>query len=96
MRQRGGAGLATSTYGGVGDRRPVPHGHNITLADKQVRLAECDTPVHKLSGSRHDEETGLILFKLGPLVGLAGVLDRERVQVELGLRLVEQLGAGFV
>ena len=37
-----------------------------------------------------------ILFELGPLVGLAGILDRERVQVELGLHLVEQFGAGFV
>ena len=61
-----------------------------------MRLAERDAAVHELRGSRHDEETGLVLFELGPLVGFASVLDREGVQAELGLHLVEQFGAGFV
>src|SRR4051812_46257139 len=58
-------------------------------------LAERDAASHELRGSRDDEETGLELFELGPLVSLARILDREGVKVELGLNLVEQVGAGL-
>ena len=74
----------------------MPHGNDVALADEEVGLAERDSAVHELRGSRNDEEAGLELFELGALVSLAGILNRERVKIELGLDLVEQRGAGFV
>jgi hypothetical protein len=74
----------------------VAHRDDVSLAHEEVRFAECDAAVHELRGPRHDEEAGLVLLKLGPLMGLAGVLDGERVQVELSLHLAEHLGAGLV
>src|SRR3954453_18249435 len=74
----------------------MAHRDHISLSDEKMRLAERDAAIHELRGSRHDEEASLVLLKLGPLMGLAGVLDGERVQVELSLHLDEHLGAGFV
>src|SRR5215213_5170768 len=74
----------------------MAHRDDVSLAHEEVRLAERNAAIHELHGSRHDEETGLVLFELGPLMGLAGVLDRERVQIELGLHLVEDFGVGLM
>ena len=72
----------------------MPHGDDVSFAHEEVGFAERDTSVHELRGSHHNEETSLVLFKLGPLVGLAGVLDRKRMQVELGLHLAEHSALG--
>ena len=53
-------------------------------------LTECDPAVDQLRRSRHDEQAIAILFDLGALVGLAGILDSEIVQVELLLHAAEQ------
>jgi len=94
--QRNGAGFAALAHRSVRDGRAVANRDDVSLAHEEVRLAERDAATHELRGSRHDEETRLILLELGPLMGLAGVLDGEWVQVELSLHLIQHLGAGFV
>src|SRR3954466_12393638 len=74
----------------------MAHRDDVSLAHAEVRLAERNAAIHELRGSRDDEETGLVLLKLGPLMGLAGVLDGEWVQVELSLQPTQHLGAGLV
>jgi hypothetical protein len=68
----------------------VAHRNQVAFADEQMGLTERDPALDELRRSRHDEQAISILFDLGPLVGLAGVLDGEIVQVELLLHVAEQ------
>ena len=69
---------------------------HIALADEEMRLAEGDAAVLHLRGARDDEQTVPILLELGILMRLAGVLDRQRMQIELPLHAREQLERGLV
>jgi hypothetical protein len=55
-----------------------------------MRFAEGDPALDHLGRAGDHEQGVAILLDLRPLVGLAGVLDRERVQVELRLHLGQQ------
>jgi hypothetical protein len=48
-----------------------------------------------LRGAGYDEDAVAILLKLGMLMGLAGILDGQRMQIELLLRALQKLVAGF-
>ena len=60
-----------------------------------MSLAERDPPVHDLGCPRHDEQRVAVLLQLGVLMGLSGVLDGQRVKIELGLDALQQLRAGL-
>ncbi len=68
----------------------------IAFADEQMRLAERDAAVDQLRRPRHDEQAVAILFDLGPLMGVIGVLDGEIVQVELLLHAGQERQIRFV
>ena len=71
-------------------------GDHVAAPDEQVRLAEGDAPVHHLSRPGDDEQRLAVLFELGPLMGLEGVLDGEFMQAELYLNLPQKIEAGLV
>ena len=52
-------------------------GDHVAAPNEQVGLAEGDAPVHHLSRAGDDEQRLAILFELGPLMGLEGILDGE-------------------
>ena len=66
------------------DALPVPDGDHEVRADEDVDLAGLDGVVLVDVPERleDDEERVAVALDLGALVGVAGVLDRERVQVE--------------
>ena len=53
--------------------------YDVAAADKQMRLAEGNPPLHHLRGAGHDEDAVAILLQLGMLMGLAGILDGKRM-----------------
>ena len=57
------------------------------LAGEDVGLAERDVIALELGGPQHHEQRIAVELELGPLMGVQRVLDRQRVQVELGLDL---------
>ena len=69
--------------------------YDVAAADKQMRLAEDDPPLHHLRGARCDEDAVAILLQLGMLMGLAGILDGQRMQIELLLHAMQKFIAGF-
>ncbi len=85
------AGFAARTHGGIGGGGAVAHGHDVAAADEDVRLAESDAAVEKLRGARDDEDAVAVELDLRMVVRLAGVLDGEVVQAELGLDAIEEL-----
>ena len=60
-----------------------------------MRFAERDTSIQHLRRTRHNEQSLAVLLELGLLVRLAGILDRKRVQIELLLNAIQQIGAGL-
>ena len=71
-------------------------GDQVALADEGIGLAEADVAVHQLRRVHDREQRTPVGLDLGPLVRVLGILDREVVQVELLLQLVEQRVVGFV
>ncbi len=69
----------------------MPDADDIASADEQMRFAERNAAVQQLRRARDDEKRVAILFELGSLVRVLGVLDREIVQVELPLDAVQKL-----
>ena len=57
------------------------------LAGEDVGLAECHVIALELGGPQHHEQRIAVELELGPLMGVQRVLDRQRVQLELGLDL---------
>ena len=68
----------------------------ISFADEQMGFAECDAFAVELRGAGDDEQRFAILFDLGPLVGVVGVLDGEIVELELPLHAAQQRHIRFV
>ncbi len=66
----------------------MPHRNHIALSDKEMCFAERNLLLDQLSSARHDKKRVSILFKLGMLVRLAGVLNSQRMQAELRLHLL--------
>src|SRR4051794_1831227 len=58
-----------------------------------MRLAIGDVALYYPGRARHDEERVVVLLELRPLMGVAGVLDRELVQAELRLHAGQKLVA---
>jgi hypothetical protein len=73
----------------------VPHGHDVALADEDVRLAADDLAVDQLSGARHDKQCIAVAFELGMLVVLASILDGQRMKAELVLHTPQQVDRRF-
>jgi hypothetical protein len=57
------------------------------VADEDRHLADLSSPSRSSRQLHHHEQRVAVLLDLGPLVAVAGVLDRQRVQVELLLHL---------
>ena len=74
----------------------MPDRNHIAAADEKVRLAERDAALGHLRGAGDDEQRIAVLLDFRPLMRLAGVLDRQVVEVELLLHAREQLIARFV
>lgn len=68
---------------------------DIAVADKDMRFAKRDALVDQLGRAGNDEERVAILFELRALMGVRRVLDRERMQVELLLHAMEEVGIGL-
>lgn len=76
----------------------MPHGDHEVAPDKDVQLAEVDLlrVVEIARGAQDDEEGAAVALQLGPLMGLQGVLDGERVEVELRGEREQFVPAGAV
>jgi hypothetical protein len=63
-----------------------------------MRLAELDVLLvfRQDRGAQHDEDGVAVLLELGPLVSELGVFNRQVVETELVLNLLEELGGGIV
>ena len=94
--QRPRAAFASFAHRSVGRRGAVPDRHDISFADEQMRLAECDAVAIELCRPRHDEQGVAILLDLRPLMGVVGVLDGEIVQLELLLHAVQHRDVRFM
>ena len=68
---------------------------DVALSDEDVSFAKRDPPFDDLGCPRHDEQRVAVLLQLGMLMGFSGVLDGQRVKIELGLNALQQLRAGF-
>ena len=77
-------------------RCAMAHGDDITASDENMRLADRDTALHHLRGARDDEQIVWKLLKLGKLMRLGGVLNRERMQGELAPEPFEKVERRFV
>ena len=69
--------------------------HDVSPADEQMRLAKRNLAIGQLGCSRDDEQRASILFELGILMRLAGILDGERMKIELCLDPLEKLVFGL-
>ena len=58
---------------------------DVAAADEEMGLAEGDPALDHLGRPGDHEERLAVLLELRPLMRLAGILDREVVQVELPL-----------
>ncbi len=82
----------------------MAHRHDVTRTDEEMGLAELEIAVHsgvggvggELRRAQDDEQGVAVAFELRPLVRSMGVLDREVVQLEGGLNLVEERLVGLV
>jgi hypothetical protein len=76
----------------------VPHGHDEVGAHEEVDLAGLDRVllVDVPEGLEHQEQRVAVALELGPLVGVARVLDGQGMQVEGPGDEVELLGARVV
>src|SRR5262245_52511420 len=95
LRQNGRTGFAALAHRSIGDGSAMAHRYDVAAADKQMRLAEGHPPLHHLRGTGYDEDAVAILLQLRMLMGLAGILDGQRMQIELLLHALEKLVVGF-
>ena len=73
----------------------MTHRHHVALSNEEVRFSESNTPIQDLRRTSNNEQSLSVLFYLGLLVRLAGILDRKRVQIELHLNTMQEIGIGF-
>ena len=90
VRQRLRRRLAALADGAVGARSAVAHRDHVAESDEEVRFAERDPVLDHLRGARDHEQRLAVLLQLGPLVGVAGILDGELVQAEKPLQAAEE------
>ena len=83
------ANLGEPPLAAVTDRK------HVVPTDEHVHLAHAEVVAVRLDRLEHGEERGPVLLDLRALVPVPGVLDGERVEVELLLHL-RQLGVGRV
>ena len=95
VRERDRAGFAALAHGRIGRRGAMAHRHYVAAPDEQMGLAERDASVHQLGGPRHDKQRFAVLLEFRILMRLAGILDRERMQVELRLHAPQQFVRGL-
>ena len=76
----------------------VADGDHEARADEDHHLADLDRlgAVHVAGGLEHEEQRVAEDLELRPLVGVDGVLDRQRVQLEALAHRLDDLGAGVV
>ena len=74
----------------------MPDRDDVAAADEDLGLAELDVAVDQERGAQDDEGRLAVLLELGPLVGVARVLDRELVELELPLELAQLVLVGLV
>jgi hypothetical protein len=74
----------------------MPHRHDIAGADEEMRLAEGDLGFRHLNRPRHDEHRVAVLLDFWLLMSVRRVLNRQRMQMELGRDALEQLHARLV
>jgi len=65
----------------------LAHRQHEVAADEDVHFADFELVAHHLDGIDDNEEQVAIFLDLRPLVAMARILDRQRVQVELVLHL---------
>ena len=81
----------------VGRQRAVADRHQVVVPDEDVRLAELQLARRvALHRTQHDEQRLLVLLELRPLMRAVRVLDREVMQPERPLHLLQQLLARLV
>ena len=73
----------------------MAHRHHIAAADEDVGFPEVDAAFDELRGARHDKKSVAILLDLGALMRLAGILDGQIMEPELGLHPRQQFEARF-
>ena len=88
--KRRGRGLASLPHRKVRGRVPVANGDDIAATDEQMRFAEDDFVILHMRSPGDDEHRVPINLQLRALVGLRCILDRQRMEIELGLDLVQQ------
>ena len=90
--------LEVAARGGEVDALAVAHRDDEVPADEHVDLAGLDRVllVDVPERLEHEEERVVVALELGTLVGVAGVLDGERVQAERARDEVELVGARVV
>ena len=93
-RQQFGFALDPRAHRRVRQRRAVAHGDQVARAEERIRLAEADVAFDHLRRMHDHEQRIAVGLDLRPLVRVLRVLDREVVQAELLLQLVQQRVAG--
>lgn len=68
----------------------MANGDDIAATDEQMRFAEDDFVILHMRSPGDDEHRVPIDLQFRALVGLCCVLDRQRMEIELGLNLVQQ------
>src|SRR6516162_7858427 len=95
LRQNGRTSFAALAHRSIGDGSAMADRYDVAAADKQMRLAEGNSSLHDLRGAGYDEDAVAILLQLGMLMGLAGILDGQRMQIELLLHAFQKFVAGL-
>ena len=93
-----GVGLQVLAHVVQGAALPVSHGDDEVRADEHQHLADLDqlVVVHVARGLQHQEQRVAVHLQLGSLVGVHGVLDRQRVKAEVLPDLVHHSWSGIV
>jgi hypothetical protein len=60
-----------------------------------MRLAKRNPPIHHLRGTGNDEDALAILFQFGMLVGVGGIFNGQRMQIELPLHPLQKIVTGL-
>ncbi len=95
MRQDARAGFASLAHGAVGRRCAMANRHDIALSDEQMRFAESNSAIQNLRRTSNNEQRITVLLDLRLLMGLGGILDGQRMQLQLSLDALEQFVAGL-
>ena len=85
MHEQGGRRLELVAKRAVGARGHVADRDDVAVADEHRGFAIDNLAALEMRRARDDEELIAVYVHLGQLIGLERVLDRERVEVVMGL-----------